>query len=278
MKSWPLVSCLAFGGLASGLAKISVLLCCVALVMGPRRSHAQITADTTLGTETSVINTTTGSASTASFTSTHAITGGDLRETTLFHSFEQFSVPVGDTAIFSNADALTHIIGRVTGDNISRLDGTIQAGGRANVFLINPAGIIFGPAAQLQIGGSFFASAGEGVRFDDGFIYSARSPNLPPLSSPLLSVSAPVGLVLEDGSGTVQAIAPTLSVAEGQTLSLSGGNVSLQDAQLAAANGRIEIESLGNIRLLEQSVLDTSGPGGGAIQLQGETVTLSDAS
>lgn len=273
MRSWPLSSYFVFSQSASGLANISVLLCCLTLGLGARQSHAQvtapITADTTLQAEDSIVDTASNGGST-----TYTITGGAHRDTTLFHSFEAFSIPTGDRAVFANSAALSNIISRVTGDNLSRLDGRIQASGNANVFLINPNGIVIGPAAQLEIGGSFFASAGEGLRFDDGFVYSARSPTLPPL----LSMSAPIGLALGDMPGRVEAITPTLSVAEGQTLALSGGDVSLRGAQLTAAGGRIEIDSLGNISLLEQSILDTTGPGGGAIDLQGQRVRLAGQS
>ncbi|MEL6813240.1 MAG: filamentous hemagglutinin N-terminal domain-containing protein [Cyanobacteria bacterium J06598_3] len=294
---------------------VALLLSGVAAFVGGDRTHAQVTADTTLGTETSVINaTTTGS------NATYGITGGALRDTTLFHSFDQFSVPSGDTTLFLNADALTHIIGRVTGNNLSRLEGTIRAGGRANVFLINPAGIVFGPAAQLDIGGSFLASTGEGLRFDDGFVYGTRSPDAPPL----LRVSAPTGLVLGNGSQAIEVIEPTLSVADGQTLALIGSEVVLTGAELNTVGGRVELGGVaeagelslsqtdagwdvglssalssalsggdsrevtgqpngqpngqGAVRLLEQSVIDTSGPGGGAIELQGQTVRLAGQS
>ncbi|MEO1619893.1 MAG: filamentous hemagglutinin N-terminal domain-containing protein [Cyanobacteria bacterium J06632_3] len=250
----------------------TAILSCLTTFTGQLRSHAQvappITADTTLGTEASLINITHGSAT------THTITGGALRDATLFHSFDQFSIPTGDRVLFANTEAISNIISRVTGNNLSFLDGTLQANGSANVFLINPNGIVIGPSAQLQLGGSFFASAGEGVEFNDGAAYRARSPERPPL----LNISAPIGLVLGDAPGRVQALASTLSVAEGQTISLHGGDIDLQGTQLTAPNGRIELNSPGNISLTNQSVLETTGAGGGAIQLQGEIITLSDAS
>ncbi|MEL7512070.1 MAG: filamentous hemagglutinin N-terminal domain-containing protein, partial [Cyanobacteria bacterium J06554_3] len=121
------------------------------LGLGARRSHAQvtapITADTTLQAENSIVDTATNTAINGGST-TYTITGGARRDTTLFHSFEAFSIPTGDRAVFANSAALSNIISRVTGDSLSRLDGRIQASGSANVFVINPNGIVIGPAAQ----------------------------------------------------------------------------------------------------------------------------------
>ncbi|MGB7315330.1 MAG: filamentous hemagglutinin N-terminal domain-containing protein, partial [Nodosilinea sp.] len=252
--------------------------------------QAQVTSDTTLAGENSAV-TTDGTI--------YQITGGAVRGSNLFHSFEQFSVPAGDTAVFVNADNIANILSRVTGGTLSDLQGTIQAGGSANLFLINPAGIVFGPNARLDIGGSFLASTAEGLRFENGFVYSTANPEGPPL----LTVSAPIGLNLGNAPGDVAVAGADLSVAEGQTLALIGGNVSLTGAQITAPGGRIEVGSVqadrelgltpdgpgvdvgfdgvndfGDIQLSDRSVLNASGAGGGAIALHGSTVTLAGQS
>ncbi len=236
---------------------------------------AQVTEDATLGAERSIINQTSLNG-----TETSTITGGALRGTNLFHSFDQFSVGAGDTAVFDHANTVENIISRVTGLNLSSLDGTLQAQGSANLFLINPAGIVIGPNVSLDIGGSFLASTGEGLRFENGSVYRSISPELPLL----LTVSAPIGLVMGAAPGRIDVVGQGtstqsgLTVNAGQMLSLTGGEIALTGARLSAAGGRIELSSSGNIQLSNQSIIDASGTGGGVIELRGQTVTLAGQS
>lgn len=200
------------------------------------------------------------------------ITGGTTAGSNLFHSFEKFSLATGSEAVFNNAQSIENIISRVTGGSVSNIDGLIRANGAANLFLINPNGIIFGPNAALNIGGSFIGSTADSLNLADGSEFSAVDPQAPPI----LEVNVPVGLqygtnpaeIVVQGSGNNLSLDPQtqavvrdsrpagLQVQPEQTLALVGGNVSLEGGNLKAPGGRVELGSVGTGELVEIALTD----------------------
>ena len=239
---------------------------------------------------------------------TSIIEGGTQAGSNLFHSFEQFSIPTGGEASFNNAADIQNIISRVTGASISNIDGLLRANGTANVFLLNPNGIIFGSNASLNIGGSFVGSTASSLNFADGTSFSATAPQ----TTPLLTVSVPIGLQFGENPGSIlnQSRATNdrgqrvgLQVLPGKTLSLVGGDVTLEGSYLTTAGGRIDLGSVAgmglvtlnptdngwalgyegvqnfqDIKLSQRAVVDASGRSGGNIQVQGRRVTVTDGS
>jgi filamentous hemagglutinin family protein len=202
-----------------------VAIACSLISVAPLQ--AQVIGDKTLPINTIINNQGT----------TFNITGGTQVGGNQFHSFQQFSVPTGNTAYFNNGNDVTNIISRVTGNSISNIDGLIKANGQANLFLINPNGIIFGKNAQLQIGGSFTASTANSIKFTDGKEFSATNPQ----STSLLTVSAPIGLQYGKEHNAVISNDGNLSV--NKDLTLSSGNV-ISNGTLSALQGNLRVESV----------------------------------
>ncbi|MDJ0593061.1 MAG: filamentous hemagglutinin N-terminal domain-containing protein [Pleurocapsa sp. MO_226.B13] len=177
------------------------------------------------------------------------ITGGETRGGNLFHSFQDFSVPTGNEAFFDNANNISNIFSRVTGGNVSNIDGLIRAN-NANLFLINPAGIIFGENGRLDIGGSFYGSSANSILFPDGVEFSATDTQ----PEPILTINAPIGLSFRDNPGEIvnRSVVTDdtgedligLRVAADETLALLGGNVLIEGGVLTTEGGRIELGSV----------------------------------
>ena len=224
------------------------------------------------------------------------INGGAIRGSNLFHSFQQFSIPTGGSASFNNPANITNILTRVTGSNVSNIDGLIRANGTANLFLINPNGILFGANARLELGGSFLASTAEGLKFANGFEFSATSPQTPPL----LTISAPIGLQYGSRAGKVRSQGAILRVPNGQTLNLTGGNVAIDGGQLLAPGGRVTLGGISeagtarlnldgslsfpdritraDVVLTNGALVDVTAGGGGEIAIAARNLELSAGS
>ncbi|MEH1940494.1 MAG: filamentous hemagglutinin N-terminal domain-containing protein [Nostoc sp.] len=185
---------------------------------------------------------------------TSIIEGGTIRGDNLFHSFGEFSVLNGSTALFNNSLDIQNILTRVTGKSISNIDGLIRANGKANLFLLNPNGIIFGKNASLNIGGSFVATTANAIGFGNLGFFSASNPEAP---SPLLTVNPNTLLFNQIAASLIQnsstAPAPEdpagfkvsgLSVKDGKSLLLVGGNVNMDGGKLNAYGGRVELGGL----------------------------------
>ncbi|MGL6340223.1 MAG: filamentous hemagglutinin N-terminal domain-containing protein [Waterburya sp.] len=228
-----------------------------AIAFYANNSVAQITPDATLPNNSNV----------SLEENTRVITGGTQAGSNLFHSFQDFSIPTGSEAFFNNSVDIQNIISRVTGGAISNIDGLITANGTANLFLINPNGIVFSENAQLNIGGSFVGTSADSLKFADGSEFSARNPQ----TTPLLSINIPVGLQFGADPGLIQvqgngqqasesSITDTeanLQVQPEQTLALVGGEINLKGATLKTTSGRIELGSVDENSLVNLTSANT---------------------
>lgn len=236
------------------------------------RAFAQVLPDSTLGAESSQV--TPGLI--------QQISGGATRGTNLFHSFQQFSIPTGGAAQFVNATQIQNIIGRVTGLSPSAIDGLIQTQGTASLYLINPNGIIFGPNAQLNIGGSFIGTTANALQFPDGNIFSASAPDI---ASQTLTVNPSAFLFnqlanqspprIEVQPGAVLTVGAARNPA---SLFLVGGNVLVNGGKLQGrAGSRVEVAGFtgsGSVSFtVDGNILDLVFPFNGVV---GADVTLTN--
>ena len=215
--------------------------------IGSQKSgFAQVVPDDTLGAESSVLGNgrVEGDA-------VQMIEGGATRGGNLFHSFSEFNIGAREEVYFANPSNIDNILSRVTGNSLSTIDGVLGVDGSANLFLLNPNGIMFGPEAQLDIKGSFTASTAGSFGFENGEEFSAVASE-----TSLLSVSVPLGLQLNTQSQGDLTNAAFLSVGQGENLYLIGSQVSTS-VQLSAPGGTAQV--LGNqIELIDRETATPS--------------------
>ncbi|MGH8504156.1 MAG: filamentous hemagglutinin N-terminal domain-containing protein, partial [Gammaproteobacteria bacterium] len=212
----------------------------------------------------------------------------------LFHSFGVFDINTNESATFTGPDPIQNVLGRVTGGSQSNIDGTLRSTmSNADVYLINPAGIVFGENAQLDVQGSFHASTTDYVRLgENGHFAASVQPDAstltvaPPASFGFLDANlAPITVL-------AGAVNQPLQVPAGETISLVGGDVVVRGSVLFAPSGRINIASvaspgevrtaggglavdsfaeLGDIRLSQGAIVSANDAdeGGGSIVIRG---------
>ncbi|HEY9728332.1 MAG TPA: CHAT domain-containing protein [Chroococcales cyanobacterium] len=169
------------------------------------------------------------------------ISGGTLSQdgANLFHSFTQFGLSSGQIANFLSNPSIQTILGRVVGGNPSVINGLIQVtGGNSNVFLMNPAGIIFGPNARLNVPASFTATTANGIGFGGDRWFNAIAENN---YQNLIGTPTQFAFDLSQPGSIINA--GNLAVLPGQTLTLLGGSV-LNTGQLTAPSGSITLAAV----------------------------------
>ncbi|WP_167407591.1 filamentous hemagglutinin N-terminal domain-containing protein [Nostoc flagelliforme] len=172
-------------------------------------AFAQLTPDNSLGSERSQV---------IPFDQKNdIIDGGAARGANLFHSFQDFNVSDGRGVYFANPQGITNIFSRVTGGNSSNIFGRLGVDGAANLFLLNPNGIVFGQNAQLDIQGSFLGTTANSLVFANGIEFSATNPQAPSL----LNINVPVGLQFGSQPGSIT----SHSLRSNSKLSIQNSNI-----------------------------------------------------
>jgi filamentous hemagglutinin family protein len=226
----------------------------------------------------------------------------------LFHSFRDFNLQSHESATFSGPANVQNVISRVTGGNPSNIDGTLRSTiPNADMYFLNPYGIMFGPNAKLDVQGGFHVSTADYLRLQDGGRFEARVP-----SNSLLTV-APVAAFgfLTDTPATITTQDSTLLVPPMKPLSLIGGNLHLQgtlpvqfddtntyatfaSSLLHTTGGQISLVAVGSSGevswnpdltltgrggdiTLNRTLIDTSGLGSGNLKIRGGRLQMHDS-
>lgn len=222
----------------------------------------------------------------------------------LFHSFDQFNINTGQTVTFTEntVNSLNNVISRVTGGSSSDINGKLIStpDGHANFYLINPAGIVFGKDAQLDVAGAFHASTANQMTFSDGAVLNADKSQISSLS---MATPAAFGFLVHTAAnnGLLRVDGATLAVEPGQTLDLVGGEIKTDNATLNAPGGEVRLVAMqgaGEVSLrhaegvlplpqtmpssanagtitLQDTFIKTTGDGGGRIGVWGGNVAVS---
>jgi filamentous hemagglutinin family protein len=263
--------------------------------MLPTRSQAQISLDGSLGMA--------GPLTGPHYTIPYSV--GQVRGPNLFHSFGQFNLFAGESATFTGPSTIHNILGRVTGGSRSIIDGLISTSSMpgANLYLLNPSGVLFGPNASLDMSGSFHVSTADYVRFADGAVFSTHlavssvltvaplvafgflGPTAAPITVADSQLQVPNGATLSLIGGDI-AVAPFLGIrlpvlrAPGGNIHLvsvaSAGEVGINPADPTAPVQVGSFASLGRIDLTGAR-LDVSGSPGGTIVIRGGHLLLDSA-
>ena len=246
--------------------------------------RAQVTMDGTLGRA--------GALSGPAFQVTPDLgrqVGGNL-----FHSFSKLNLTAGESATFSGPATVQNVLARVTG-GASSINGTLRSTiPGANLYLLNPGGVMFGPNARVDVSGSFVVSTADYVKLADGGRFDARVPaNSSLTAAPLAKfgfLSMAPAKITVDGS--------QLIVGRGQTLTLVGGDLELKNAALVKApQGTVNLTSVGavatestaapeltdlkaggTVTISTGASVDVSGEGGGLAVIRSRDLTVDNAS
>ncbi|BAY21145.1 filamentous hemagglutinin family outer membrane protein [Calothrix sp. NIES-2100] len=234
------------------------------------------------------------------------IDGGARRGGNLFHSFSQFSIPTGGSAYFNNAADVQNIFSRVTGGSVSNIDGLIRANATANLFLLNPNGILFGPNASLNIGGSFVGTTANAIGFPNGEVFSSDATKS--LPSQLLTMNPNAFFFNQLAAQAIinQSTANNetgLRVPAAQSLLLIGGDIRLEGGRIVSPASRVELGAVAgqgsvglsqtagewrlsfpndlvraDVSLGNKSRIDVRAGGGGSIAVTARNLTMNQLS
>jgi len=209
----------------------------------------------------------------------------------LFHSFQTFNILTGESATFTGSSSIANVISRVTGGDVSRIDGLLRSRiGTADFYFINPAGVLFGPNAQVDVPAAFHVSTADELQFADGSKYSAVDQ-----TASTLTVAPPEAFgFLGRRTAEIVIDQSQLEFAPDNQVSVTGGELAIRDSGIVIVGGELKLVAVGNVAgvvpvqespsvdadgplTIASSLLDVSGDGGGSFLLRAEETIISDS-
>jgi filamentous hemagglutinin family protein len=173
----------------------------------------------------------------------------------LFHSFSAFSLTAAESATFSGPGSVSNIISRVTGGSPSAIDGRVASTiPGANFFFLNPAGIVFGPNATLDVGGSAHFSTASHLSLGDGGLFAASAD----AAASTLTAAEPAAFGFLGRGAPIEVRGAALSVGPGATLGLEAGDILIDGAALSASGGSVDLTAQGGVYLVDSAVWTVS--------------------
>ncbi len=194
------------------------------------------------------------------------ITGGQTSPdgANLFHSFQKFGLEPNQIANFISQPHIQNILGRITGGDPSIINGLITiTGGNSHLFLINPAGIIFGANAALNVPGDFTATTATSIGFDNGWFHANGTNDY----HTIIGQPNTFNFSIPDPGSIINTAA--LSVPTGQNLTLIGGTI-INSGSLTAPGGNITITAVSSSPpspILGEGTGVRAGEGGAIIRI-----------
>ena len=270
---------------------LACLLASIATLLQKPPTYAQITPDQTLGAESSVIR----SEIEINGDIADLIEGGATRGENLFHSFSEFNVGNLERVYFASPANIQTILGRVTGNDLSNIDGLLGTTGESNAALVlmNPNGIVFGENASLDTQGAFTATTATSIRLGENGFFSAIAPD----DDRLLSVNPSAFFFSELGrtSSDISLEGAQIQFTNEEAFLLLGSNVEIDSAGINAPNSQVDVIAIGDattatlsaegaIALSEQgrgsilvgngSFIDVRSPTGGTVRLIADDIQV----
>ncbi len=200
---------------------------------------------------------------------------GQIRNSNLFHSFGQFNINMGESATFTGPNTIENIVSRVTGGASSHIDGMVRSDiSGANLFLLNPSGILFGPNARLNVSGSFHVSTADYLQLQDGnrFVAHLGEQSMltaaPPAAFGFLGRSPPRAITIQGSR---------LQVRRGSDLSIVGGNITVEQGTVRAPGGQLYLASMAAAGEVSLTSVGQGQAGSLAASAQLGTIRLNDA-